>query len=209
MRVPLEWLHEYCSPELDTFTLAERLAMTGTEVERVERHGVTALENFVVGRVLEAKQHPDADRLSVCRVDVGDGEPRQIVCGAPNVAAGQTVASALDDVTAEPRDVSAAHRDVTAEPRDVVEPHPALTTPLEDGELEIVGRLATASNATFHSRVAVSTCSNRRAFTTATATWSASRCSTRASSSLKSSSRLSATSTPIGPDATATLRYAR
>jgi phenylalanyl-tRNA synthetase beta chain len=68
--------------------------MTGTEVERVERHGVTALEHFVVGKVLQAGRHPDADRLSVCLVDTGDGEPSQIVCGAPNVAAGQTVAVA-------------------------------------------------------------------------------------------------------------------
>ena len=74
--------------------LAERLALTGTEVERVERHGVAALENFVVGRVLEAEQHPDADRLTVCVVDTGDDAPSQIVCGAPNVAAGQTVAVA-------------------------------------------------------------------------------------------------------------------
>jgi phenylalanyl-tRNA synthetase beta chain len=94
MRVPLQWLHEYCRPELDAAALAERLAMTGTEVERVEHHGVGALEQFVVGRVLEAGRHPDADRLSVCLVDVGDGEPSQIVCGAPNVAAGQTVAVA-------------------------------------------------------------------------------------------------------------------
>ena len=94
MRVPLEWLHEYCRPELGTAAVAERLAMTGTEVERIEHHGVGALENFVVGRVLEAGPHPDADRLSVCLVDVGDGQPSQIVCGAPNVAAGQTVAVA-------------------------------------------------------------------------------------------------------------------
>ncbi len=92
MRVPISWLREYCSPALDTFALAERLAMTGTEVERVETHGVSGLEHFVVGKVLQAHRHPDADRLSVCLVDVGDGEPSQIVCGAPNVAAGQTVA---------------------------------------------------------------------------------------------------------------------
>jgi phenylalanyl-tRNA synthetase beta chain len=95
MRVPIEWLHEYCVPELSTVALAERLAMTGTEVERIEHHGVSALENFVVGTVVEAVQHPDADRLRVCQVDTGDGaEPSQIVCGAPNVAAGQTVAVA-------------------------------------------------------------------------------------------------------------------
>ncbi len=94
MRVPLEWLHEYVVPDLDTAALAERLAMTGTEVERIERHGVAALENFVIGRVLEADQHPNADRLRVCVVDIGDDAPSQIVCGAPNVAAGQTVAVA-------------------------------------------------------------------------------------------------------------------
>ncbi len=94
MRVPLNWLHEYCHPDLDAHRLAERLALTGTEVERVEAYGVTALEHFVVGRVLEADQHPDADRLRICLVDVGAGEPSQIVCGAPNVAAGQTVAVA-------------------------------------------------------------------------------------------------------------------
>src|SRR5205814_5670732 len=68
--------------------------MTGTKVERVERHGVAEPADFVVGRVLAADRHPDADRLTVCRVDVGAGEPAQIVCGAPNVAAGQTVAVA-------------------------------------------------------------------------------------------------------------------
>jgi phenylalanyl-tRNA synthetase beta chain len=94
MRVPVEWLREYCRPELDTAALADRLAMTGTEVERVEHYGVDALEQFVVGRVLTAEQHPEADRLRVCTVDVGEGEPSQIVCGAPNVAAGQTVAVA-------------------------------------------------------------------------------------------------------------------
>ncbi|MGH2867593.1 MAG: phenylalanine--tRNA ligase subunit beta, partial [Solirubrobacteraceae bacterium] len=94
MRVPIAWLHEYCHPELDAAALAERLAMTGTQVERVEHHGVDGLDAFVVGRVLEAQQHPDADRLRVCLVDVGEGEPSQIVCGAPNVAAGQTVAVA-------------------------------------------------------------------------------------------------------------------
>ena len=92
MRVPISWLREYCSPDLDTFALAEKLAMTGTEVERVETHGVSGLEHFVIGKVLEAHRHPDADRLSVCQVDTGDGEPSQIVCGAPNVATGQTVA---------------------------------------------------------------------------------------------------------------------
>jgi phenylalanyl-tRNA synthetase beta chain len=94
MRLPLFWLHDYCDPGLEAFELATRLAMTGTEVDRVQTHGVTALEHFVVGKVLSAERHPDADRLTVCIVETGDGEPSQIVCGAPNVTAGQTVAVA-------------------------------------------------------------------------------------------------------------------
>ncbi len=94
MRAPLEWLHDYVRPDLPAAELAERLDMTGTKVERVERHGVGALDAFVVGRVLEAERHPDADRLTVCRVDVGGGAEASIVCGAPNVATGQTVAVA-------------------------------------------------------------------------------------------------------------------
>src|SRR6201991_3209712 len=94
MRLPLLWLHDYCDPGLEPFDLAAKLALTGTEVDRVHAHGVTALEHFVVGKVLESGRHPDADRLSVCLVDTGSGEPSQIVCGAPNVAAGQTVAVA-------------------------------------------------------------------------------------------------------------------
>jgi phenylalanyl-tRNA synthetase beta chain len=94
MRVPLQWLREYVDPPLDTHALADRLTMTGTKVEAIHHHGVSALDHFVVGRVLEADQHPNADRLSVCLVDIGGGAPQQIVCGAPNVAAGQTVAVA-------------------------------------------------------------------------------------------------------------------
>jgi phenylalanyl-tRNA synthetase beta chain len=94
MRVPLSWLHDYCRPEMDAASLAERLDLTGTKVERVHRHGVGSPEAFVVGRVLEAQPHPDADRLRVCRVDVGEAEAAQIVCGAPNVEAGQVVAVA-------------------------------------------------------------------------------------------------------------------
>ncbi|HEX7277987.1 MAG TPA: phenylalanine--tRNA ligase subunit beta, partial [Solirubrobacterales bacterium] len=83
---------------MDPAALADRLVMTGTEVERLETIGPTSTEGFVVGRVLEREQHPNADRLSVCRVDTGDGE-RTIVCGAPNVDAGQTVAVVLPGAT--------------------------------------------------------------------------------------------------------------
>jgi phenylalanyl-tRNA synthetase beta chain len=99
MRVPYSWLREYCDPGIDARELAERLAMTGTEVERVVVVGPPSAEGYVVGKVLERNGHPDADRLSVCTVDTGDGEPRTIVCGAPNVAAGQTVPVVLPGAT--------------------------------------------------------------------------------------------------------------
>ncbi len=70
--------------------------MTGTKVEALHRRGVPAgLEFYKVGKVVTRDKHPDADRLSLCTVDVGEGEPRQIVCGATNFAAGDTVAVAL------------------------------------------------------------------------------------------------------------------
>jgi len=94
MRVPLPWLREYCDPPLAVAEIEERLTMTGTKVEAIHHHGVPATEGFVVGRVLGAEPHPDADRLRVCTVELGDEQPAQIVCGAPNVAAGQTVAVA-------------------------------------------------------------------------------------------------------------------
>jgi phenylalanyl-tRNA synthetase beta chain len=94
MRVPLSWLCEYCDPGLEPAALADRLVMTGTEVERLDQVGPPSAEGFVVGKVVKCEKHPKADRLSACMVDTGDGE-RPIVCGAPNVAAGQTVAVAL------------------------------------------------------------------------------------------------------------------
>ncbi|QEC48828.1 phenylalanine--tRNA ligase subunit beta [Baekduia soli] len=94
MRVPYAWLRAYCAPDIGLSELEERLTLSGTKVEAVHHHGVGGPDGFVVGKVLSAEQHPDADRLKVCIVDVGEDEPAQIVCGAPNVAAGQTVAVA-------------------------------------------------------------------------------------------------------------------
>ena len=94
MRVPISWLREHCDPGMDAAELADRLVMTGTEVERVSTVGPPSAEGFVVGKVAATERHPDADRLRVCAVDAGEGE-QTIVCGAPNVAAGQTVAVAL------------------------------------------------------------------------------------------------------------------
>ena len=94
MKVPYSWLTEYCDPGRSPEEIGETLAMHSIELERISHAGAPAAEGFVVGRVISAEKHPDADRLSVCEVDAGDGG-RTIVCGAPNVAADQTVAVAL------------------------------------------------------------------------------------------------------------------
>jgi phenylalanyl-tRNA synthetase beta chain len=95
MRVPFAWLRSYCDPGLGAAQAADLLTLAGDKLERLHRVGVGDVSAFVTGRVLDAEQHPDADRLTVCKVDVGRGDPQTIVCGAPNVAAGQTVAVAL------------------------------------------------------------------------------------------------------------------
>ena len=99
MKVPVSWLREYVTVDASTVAIADRLAISTCEVERIIRQGV-ADENgnlglFRVGRVVEAGKHPNADRLQLCRVDVGESEPRQIVCGAWNFGEGATVAVAL------------------------------------------------------------------------------------------------------------------
>ena len=95
MRVPVGWLRSYCDPGIPAEEIADALTMAGDKLERLHRTGVGDPAAFLTGRVLESERHPNADRLSVCVVDVGRGEPQTIVCGAPNVAAGQTVAVAL------------------------------------------------------------------------------------------------------------------
>jgi phenylalanyl-tRNA synthetase beta chain len=95
MRAPMAWLRAYCDPPIGAQEAGRRLNDAGIELDRIDRIGVGAPDNFIVGKVLSAEQHPNADRLSVCVVDDGSGTERTIVCGAPNVAAGQTVALAL------------------------------------------------------------------------------------------------------------------
>jgi phenylalanyl-tRNA synthetase beta chain len=99
MRVPVSWLRDYVPIEMPLDELATRLSISTAEVEGIERRGVPDEDGnlglFRVGKVLEAEKHPNADRLQLCRVDVGEREPRQIVCGAWNFGAGATVAVAL------------------------------------------------------------------------------------------------------------------
>nr|WP_298248599.1 phenylalanine--tRNA ligase subunit beta [uncultured Halomonas sp.] len=93
MKFSEHWLREWVSPQLGTQALADQITMAGLEVDAVE--AVAAVfEGVVVAEVVDKAQHPDADKLSVCRVDDGGDEPVQVVCGAPNVAAGQKVAFA-------------------------------------------------------------------------------------------------------------------
>ena len=94
MRAPVSWLRSYCDPGLSVEELADELAMHSIEVERISHVGAPSPDAFVVGKVISVEKHPDADKLSVCEVDAGEGG-RTIVCGAPNVAAGQTVPVAL------------------------------------------------------------------------------------------------------------------
>ena len=99
MRVPLSWLAEYVPVEMPLDELATRLSIASAEIEGIETRGVADadgnLDRFRVGRVLEAMKHPNADRLQLTKVDIGDGEARSIVCGAWNFGAGATVAVAL------------------------------------------------------------------------------------------------------------------
>lgn len=90
MLLSLNWLREFVPYTGDAQTLADRLTMLGLEVEEIGRP-FAALEKIVVGFVAECAAHPSSDHLSVCRVDIGTGELLDIVCGAPNVAAGQKV----------------------------------------------------------------------------------------------------------------------
>src|SRR6476620_11359090 len=101
MKVPYSWLRALV-PGLpaDPTEVVRRLSDSGTYVEAVHEVGVPNAGNgggeaFKIGRVVELEQHPDADKLKVAKVDVGDGELHQIVCGAPNVAQGETVAVVL------------------------------------------------------------------------------------------------------------------
>ncbi len=90
MKVSLKWLRELVDFPQDAQALATLLTHAGVEVEGIETKGVS-IDHVVVAQILESEQHPNADRLSVCKVDDGSGEPRQIVCGAKNFKVGDKV----------------------------------------------------------------------------------------------------------------------
>jgi phenylalanyl-tRNA synthetase beta chain len=100
MRIPLSWLREYVRVDADAQAIADALSISTAEVNGVHRVGVPGeLGLFRVGHVLEAAKHPDADRLQLTSVDVGEDRPYSIVCGAWNFGAGAKVAVALPGAT--------------------------------------------------------------------------------------------------------------
>ncbi|BFM04448.1 hypothetical protein Psyaliredsea_30950 [Psychrobacter alimentarius] len=90
MKISEQWLRQWVNPDNTSEQLAEQLTMAGLEID--DRYAVArAFTGVVVGEVMSVEQHPDADKLRVTQVNVGDAEPLQIVCGAPNVTVGMKV----------------------------------------------------------------------------------------------------------------------
>lgn len=94
MKLSYKWLSKYLELDLEPKDLAEKIERTAVEVDSVTRLDYK-LKKIVVGHTLEVTEHPDSDHLHICQVDVGEEEPIQIVCGAPNIAADQDVIVAL------------------------------------------------------------------------------------------------------------------
>jgi phenylalanyl-tRNA synthetase beta chain len=101
MQLPESWLREFCNPPISTADLCNLLTMAGMEVEEA-RPVAPPFKGVVVGRVLDVVRHPNADKLTLCTVDVGQGAPLRIVCGAPNVRAGMKAPTALVDAELPP-----------------------------------------------------------------------------------------------------------
>lgn len=104
MKISLNWLKDYIQTDLSPKKICEILTDTGLEVEGLEKIESIkgGLEGVVIGHILSKEKHPDADRLNITTVDVGTGEPLQIVCGAPNVETGQKVVVATVGTTLYP-----------------------------------------------------------------------------------------------------------
>ncbi len=104
MTISYNWLSEYLPEKIDPEKLSKILTSIGLEVESLEKYEELkgGLHGLVIGEVLECSKHPDADKLSLTKVNIGSGEPLQIVCGAPNVAVGQKVVVATVGATIYP-----------------------------------------------------------------------------------------------------------
>ncbi len=115
MRISYKWLQDFIGPQASVDEISAMLTGCGLEVEDVsEYHSIPGgLKGIVIGEVLSAEPHPNADKLRVCKVNIGETEPKQIVCGAPNVAAGQkvlvaTVGSTVYPTKGEPFEIKKA-----------------------------------------------------------------------------------------------------
>src|SRR5690606_8896283 len=94
MQFSENWLRQFVNPAIDSAALSHVLTMTGLEVEEMQAVAA-AFSKVVVGEIVSAEKHPDADRLQLLRVDVGADAPLQIVCGAPNARVGLKAPCAL------------------------------------------------------------------------------------------------------------------
>ncbi|HTM91394.1 MAG TPA: hypothetical protein VL095_03180, partial [Flavisolibacter sp.] len=104
MTISYKWLSEYLPVSIEPERLSKILTSIGLEVEKMETFEEVkgGLKGLIIGEVLQAEQHPNADKLKLTKVNIGNGEPLQIVCGAPNVAAGQKVIVATVGTTIYP-----------------------------------------------------------------------------------------------------------
>ncbi len=93
MNISTSWLREWSDPKVSDTDLAEKLTMAGLEVDKIDPVAPD-FEGVVVGEVVDCEKHPNADKLSLCRVDIGNSSNLQIICGAPNVRKGLKVAVA-------------------------------------------------------------------------------------------------------------------
>ena len=93
MRISFNWLRDFIKTDLSASEIGDILTDLGLEVEGIDHYLSIpgGLEGVVIGKVLSCEKHPNADKLNITQVDIGEAEQVQIVCGAPNVAAGQTV----------------------------------------------------------------------------------------------------------------------
>ena len=94
MKISEQWLREWVNPDVSTQTIADDITMAGLEVDSIEP-AAGEFTNILVAKVVSVEKHPDADKLNICKVDAGTGEPLQIVCGAANVREGLMVACAM------------------------------------------------------------------------------------------------------------------
>ena len=128
MKVPMKWLKEYTEINLTAEEYASKMVMAGNGVEGVEKTG-EQFDNVVVGHVLSCEMHPNSDHLHVCTVDVGQAEPLQIVCGAPNVHEGDGSARRSKALTCPAASRSSAASCAASRVRACCAPAPSWTFP--------------------------------------------------------------------------------